>query len=394
MTRIVGYNLLKTAFVLYVGTILLTGCGSPAESKSSEANISELTLTIGGKGYQADFSGGTTAMIELPTRGNVPQTVTVASVTLSAGASGLATEDELKVSNNQISITVTAEDGTTVPYTVSLTFAIDASELARSESTETLNNNIAPDKYRVNYVTFSIEAASAGDYRLALRAASEDKPTVSEIKGASATIVRSLTSTPINVFMGFHMDTTLFDALTDWTSASYKGAFDRTLQQTVVDGAALQAGTAYKLFAVKEEANADTVYELLSFTTDAPPSPTIGGVFFYNFPTEHTYTLKTGEPFLLQALLRGILVGSIGVSEKASTGTLIAITTLSYTSDSVHLPSPGANPVYSFASLMTSEPKSVSLVSKEFRPSNEEFIGFKYEHGIGHIIEANFTILE
>ena len=305
MTRIIGYNLLKTAFILYVGTILLTGCGSPAESKSSEANISELTLTIGGKGYQADFSGGTTAMIELPTRGNVPQTVTVASVTLSAGASGLATEDELKVSNNQISITVTAEDGTTVPYTVSLTFAIDASELARSESTETSNNNVAPDKYRVNYVAFSIEAASAGDYRLALRAASEDKPTVSEIKSASATIVRSLTSTPINVFMGFHMDATLFDASTDWTSASYKGEMDKSLKQTVVDGAALQADTAYKLFAVKEEANADTVYELLSFTTDAPPSPTTEGVFFYNFPTEHTYTLKTGEPFLLQALLRG-----------------------------------------------------------------------------------------
>ena len=56
MTRIVGYNLLKTAFVLYVGTILLTGCGSPAESKSSEANISELTLAIGDTEYSVDFA--------------------------------------------------------------------------------------------------------------------------------------------------------------------------------------------------------------------------------------------------------------------------------------------------------------------------------------------------
>ena len=190
MTRIVGYNLLKTAFVLYVGTILLTGCGSPAESKSSEANISELTLAIGDTEYSVDFAGNT-PMIELPSSGNIPQTVRVASVTLSAGATGVAQGDTLQVRNDEISITVTAEDGTTTKsYTISVDALLVVDEIPKKATSD----------IRDSYVLFSISASqSLSAYHLAVKKTEEDPPSAAEMTAGA--LKRNLGTNPINVLI-------------------------------------------------------------------------------------------------------------------------------------------------------------------------------------------------
>ncbi len=196
MTRIVGYNLLKTAFVLYVGTILLTGCGSPAESKSSEANISELTLAIGDTEYSVDFADGNTAMIELPSSGNTQETVRVASVTLSAGATGVAQGDTLQVSNNDpISITVTAEDGTTTKsYTISVTL-LDVDEIPKEATSD----------IRDSYVLFSISASqSLSAYHLAVKKTEEDPPSAAEMTAGA--LKRNLGTNAINVLIAQRLD--------------------------------------------------------------------------------------------------------------------------------------------------------------------------------------------
>ena len=195
MTRIVGYNLLKTAFVLYVGTILLTGCGSPAESKSSEANISELTLAIGNTEYSVDFAGNT-PMIELPSSGNIPQTVRVASVTLSAGATGVAQGDTLQVRNDEISITVTAEDGTTTKsYTISVDALLVVDEIPKKATSD----------IRDSYVLFSISASqSLSAYHLAVKKAEEDPPSAAEMTAGA--LKRNLGTNAINVLIAQRLD--------------------------------------------------------------------------------------------------------------------------------------------------------------------------------------------
>ncbi len=160
------------------------------------------------------------------------------------------------------------------------------------------------DEYRVRFVAFSI--VGNGDYRLALRkneetapTAEETAPTANEIRASSATIVRTLSATPINVYMAFHMDTDIFDATTDWEHADYKQA-NFLLKSAKVIPAMLEAGTEYTLYGTA--ATGDTVLTLATFTTD--PDPDLESAF-YNVPLgDNTYTIRKDEPFLLPSTVR------------------------------------------------------------------------------------------
>lgn len=155
------------------------------------------------------------------------------------------------------------------------------------------------NEYRGHYGSFSMEAQGTlvGEYRLALRAATIAEPSTADILGSSATIVRALSTTPINVFMSFHMDTDLFDATTDWTQSPNKGASDGSLSNARVNTAVLQRGTAYTLYAVKADGSDDRVHKLLEFTTDSTV-PSAGGI---SGMPQVVHTIRNGEPFLLQA---------------------------------------------------------------------------------------------
>ncbi len=179
-----------------------------------------------------------------------------------------------------------------------------------ARSTNTVSS-LKPDNYWANIFPFSIKVSDtslAREYRLAVRLASADEPNATEIRSSVASIVRNLSTNPINVLMSFHMDTDLFDAATDWKQGLVEGS-------TLLDkakAARLQPNTAYKLYAVKLTGD-DTVHSLSSFTTDAELTPadldTLGitGQAFFNFPLDftdsngasgHAFTIRQNEPFL------------------------------------------------------------------------------------------------
>ena len=129
---------------------------------------------------------------------------------------------------------------------------IVAQELPRSDA-EYVTTGLRPDDYRTNIVLFSIKAENtdnANEYRLAIRAASENTPGVEDIRSSSATIVRTVSPTSINVHMGFHMDTTLFDDNTVWDDVS--DASQHILSDAKINEAHLQPNTAYTLYGVLE----------------------------------------------------------------------------------------------------------------------------------------------
>ena len=96
------------------------------------------------------------------------------------------------------------------------------------------------------------------------------------------------------------MDTDLFDGDKAWTDNSDLS----TLTYAMVDNALLQPETEYKLYAVAESGS-DTVYTLLTHSTDAEPELSLVTdinsryEMFYSSPIEHTYTVRKSEPFLL-----------------------------------------------------------------------------------------------
>ena len=172
-----------------------------------------------------------------------------------------------------------------------------------------------PDNYRTNILPFTIKASSAGaegEYHLAVREAGSPAPAAADIRNSSAVILRSLTIAPINVFLSFHMDTDLFDGAKAWTNSSDVSI----LNYDMVDAALLQPETEYRLYAAAASGS-DTVYTLLSHSTDAEPALSLvtdinsSYNMFYSAPIEQTYTLRKGEPFLL---LLGLVNTSIAVS--------------------------------------------------------------------------------
>ena len=226
-------------------------------------------------------------------------------VSVSAAA---AKQDE---ADYTVSLTGTGNYTGTATATISIAvISLSAAELDRGT-----------DEYRGHYGSFSMDSgheALAGDYRLALRAAAAAEPGAADIQSASASIVRTLSTTPINVFMSFHMDTDLFDAAADWTQSPYSGG-SHALSNARVNTAVLQSGTAYALYAVKADGADDRVHKLLEFTTDsATPSAGIKGM------PQAVHTIRNGEPFLLQAYVQATftpnyLMDSLDIAKLSNT---------------------------------------------------------------------------
>ncbi len=105
-------------------SLVLAGCGDTDAPKSTETAITALVLTIGTVDETITFGADGTASVELPVDASIPSTATVKSVTLSAGASGLDKDQKLTLTDGSVTVTITAEDGTTTKdYTVTVTIA-------------------------------------------------------------------------------------------------------------------------------------------------------------------------------------------------------------------------------------------------------------------------------
>ncbi len=105
-------------------SLVLAGCGDSGEPKSTETAITELTLTIEGVAKTITFGTDGTANVALSesVTSTMPTSATVKSVTLSAGASGLVKDQKLTLTEGSVTVTITAEDGTTKKeYTVTVT---------------------------------------------------------------------------------------------------------------------------------------------------------------------------------------------------------------------------------------------------------------------------------
>ncbi|MCM8922347.1 MAG: hypothetical protein LC540_20200, partial [Candidatus Thiodiazotropha sp.] len=146
------------------------------------------------------------------------------------------------------------------------------------------------------YLVFSIAADVESEYRLAVRAETASEPAAADIRSSSATVVRKLSPDAINVLIGFHMDTDLFDA--DWESVAYKVGEGLVLSSKVLP-AMLQANTAYVLYSVSLDDSDTTVHNLLEFTTDDDSSIPYGA---YG-PPDYPYTVRRNEPFLLLGMI-------------------------------------------------------------------------------------------
>ncbi len=96
-------------------SLVLAGCGDSGEPKSTETAITELTLTIEGVAKTITFGTDGTANVALSesVTSTMPTSATVKSVTLSAGASGLVKDQKLTLTEGSVTVTITAEDGTT-----------------------------------------------------------------------------------------------------------------------------------------------------------------------------------------------------------------------------------------------------------------------------------------
>ena len=186
--------------------------------------------------------------------------------------------DELAVTNNQASITITAEDGTTISYTLSLNILptkITAAEIPKKADTDV----------RDSYVLFTIEAnKDLSDYHLAVKETNEAAPTAAEMTAGA--LKRNLSANPINVLIAQRLNAPIIafaeqhfaDKTHTTLGANMHGHFAGSSTGFVMDNDAagthawvnlsvLQPNTMYKLYGMED--GKDTVIDMLSFHTDA-----------------------------------------------------------------------------------------------------------------------------
>ena len=165
-----------------------------AAPTSSQAVITELTVTINGSDYPITFDENRSSTVPIPAAETIPSKITVKSAVISEKADGLQASDELAVTNNQASITITAEDGTRVSYTLLLTI------MPLKVTAEEISKRVTAD-VRDSYVLFAIEAnKDLSNYHLAVKETSEAvPPTAAEMTDGA--LKRNIGTNPINVLI-------------------------------------------------------------------------------------------------------------------------------------------------------------------------------------------------
>ena len=223
----------------------------------------------------------------MPFGSAIPESATVKSVTLSEKAAGLATGDLINLNNGAATIPITAEDGTKITYSITITaLEVTVEEIEKNADTDVRNS----------YVLFSISATgNLANVHLALKERDENPPMVQEMKDYA--LKRDIGTTPINVLIAqrmnapmitfakkFFNDTTqstggngmTINPSSDPDTAEMAIAFDGSVggssftkaTEPWVEDSLLKPSTNYTLYGMYNE----TVQSLGDFSTDASPT--------------------------------------------------------------------------------------------------------------------------
>ena len=278
--------------------------GPTQEDRDSVSAVKESLSLVFDAGESADgLTGGEDGKITLPSTGQDGVAITWTSDKPDIIANdGSITQP--KGGDQRVSLTATiSKNGAEETRVFVLTVLGDvpiAEILPRS--LETYGHfTLKPDDYRTNIALFSAKLpVGEREYRLAIRQADQAAPDADGIRMSAATILRKLSAEPINLFMGFHMDTDLFDTATAWIDESE----DSILTDALLDGARLQEDTAYTLYALAEDGGTE-VHKLTDFSTDPYPADDAVGndILAFSFPpNEYSFVIRNGEPFLYEVM--------------------------------------------------------------------------------------------
>ena len=174
-----------------------------------------------------------------------------------------------------------------------------------------------PDKYRVNFGAFqaSWTGNTARDYIFAAQTKAKPAPTAAEMRAAVTKLTLTLSSTPINFYLPFHIEgsypRTGNEKYNDPSATA--GQVDTTLPNTV-----LQENTDYVLYVTRADIT-DSVSAALNFKTDSLPGYTADRLF--NIPPAYpseadrvantnqiVYTVRKGEPLINSVITTGSTV--------------------------------------------------------------------------------------
>ena len=236
------------------------------EPKSSQAEITELTVTINGNDYSITFDANNAATVTIPYGSTLPTEITVTSAAISAKATGLAAGDTLKISSGKANITVTAEDGTTTAHTLN----VEISPLK-------LTNQELGDRWGLFQVVLDEEDTL---YHFGVIPAGEQVPEKSEMESDLNVKKYIVGRNPINIILATTMNSPLlpfFDAVTDnasakaiWTDTdvSFNGAnIMKGDNEFAAKRSLLAPETAHKVYVLEDGGN--SVHIIHEFTTAA-----------------------------------------------------------------------------------------------------------------------------
>ncbi len=284
-------SLLKQFTLILLTAISIAACNVTENNEakaSSQAEITELTITVNNTDYSITFDTNRAFTVSIPAIETIPSKITVKSAVISKKANGLQANDELIVTNNQVLITITAEDGTSVNYTLKLINLIIVAEMAKTN----------PDKdRRYHYVLFTIKSGdgitSLGRHKLALKLNTAPPPSVQDMR-EGAGVYRIINSSAKKVLLSYTLGSGIRGLA---TNANYLGRAVKdkdTINGEVVDvdSYLLTPDTSYTLYALKDGGNSiEAIHRLATdiFVQDTIPltsgyinDPAMGGEYSYD----------------------------------------------------------------------------------------------------------------
>ena len=225
-------------------------------TKSSKAEISALTVSVNSNDYDISFEADNTAVLIIPAAETVPGKVQVTAVSLSDGATGLAMDEELSITDGKAAMTITAEDGSTQgEYTLAIA-QIAAEEMPKA---------LMMDR-RYHYAAFTVQSksgANPGRFKFGLKAVTEEAPTASELADGAG-IYRKVTGIASRNILAYTLDSGI-GAYVSSSEVQNKVVLHGN-NGADVDQYLLVPDEEYALYTVKD--GSGMVFKLATFSTD------------------------------------------------------------------------------------------------------------------------------
>ena len=299
----VGANVITTIVTAEDGTTTSTYTVTVTRAASSNSDLSGLSLSAGTlspafatgtTSYTASVPNTTTSLTVTPDVSAATATVTVNGATVSSGAaSGTIT---LAVGPNALTTVVTAEDGTTTTYTVTVTRAPSANAdlSGLSLSSGALSPAFATG---TTAYTSSVPNATAS---LTLTPTAGDPTATITVNGTSVT--SGAASAPVALAVGSNVITTVVTAQDGTTQTSYTLTVTRAASaNSELSGLDLSNGTLSPSFSAGTTSytvsvsNATASLTVTPVVSDATATVTVNGVAVASGAASGAITLSVGS---------------------------------------------------------------------------------------------------